>query len=131
MFTEFERVVLDHAEREEQEEFPLVRARECQSTLVGIGAVLRAAEKAAPTHPHPSTAGSPIAQWMVGPWASAIDRAGTRSRPPCREADVIGKMPPGSFGKSRARTGRCYALRPVRALADDRGARHCTLGQAG
>jgi hypothetical protein len=30
---------------------------------------------AAPTHPHPSTAGSPIAQWMVGPWASLIDQA--------------------------------------------------------
>jgi hypothetical protein len=75
MFTEFERVVLDHAEREEQEEFPPVRARESQSTLVGMGAVLRAAEKTAPTHPHPSTAGSPIAQWMAGPWASAIDRA--------------------------------------------------------
>lgn len=74
MFTEFEQVVLDHAEREEQEEFPPVRARESQSTLVGMGAVLRAAEKAAPTHPHPSTAGSPIAQWTVGPWASVIDR---------------------------------------------------------
>jgi hemerythrin superfamily protein len=73
-FAEFEQVVLDHAEREEQEEFPPVRARESQSTLVGMGAVLRAAEKAAPTHPHPSTAGSPIAQWTVGPWASVIDR---------------------------------------------------------
>jgi predicted Zn-ribbon and HTH transcriptional regulator len=75
MFTEFEQAVLDHAEREEQEEFPPVRARESRSTLVGMGAVLRAAEKTGPTHPHPSTAGSPIAQWMVGPWASVIDRA--------------------------------------------------------
>jgi hemerythrin superfamily protein len=74
MFTEFEQAVLDHAEREEQEEFPPVRARESQSTLVGMGAVLRAAEKTAPTHPHPSTAGSPIAQWTVGPWASVTDR---------------------------------------------------------
>ena len=74
-FAEFEQAVLDHAEHEEQEEFPPVRARESQHTLVGMGAVLRAAEMAAPTHPHPSTAGSPIAQWMVGPWASLIDRA--------------------------------------------------------
>jgi hemerythrin superfamily protein len=74
-FTEFEQAVLDHAEREEQEEFPPVRARESQATLAGMGAVLRAAEKTAPTHPHPSTAGSPIAQWTVGPWASVIDRA--------------------------------------------------------
>jgi predicted Zn-ribbon and HTH transcriptional regulator len=74
-FAEFERAVLDHAEREEHQEFPAVRARESRHTLVGMGAVLRAAEMAAPTHPHPSTAGSPIAQWMVGPWASLIDRA--------------------------------------------------------
>ncbi len=67
--------VLDHAEREEREEFPPVRARESRSTLAGMGALLRAAEKTAPTHPHPSTAGSPIAQWMAGPWAAAIDRA--------------------------------------------------------
>ena len=74
MFTEFEQVILDHAEREEQEEFPPVRARESRSTLVGMGAVLRAAEKTAPTHPHPSTAGSPIAQWMAG-------AVGLRDRP--------------------------------------------------
>jgi hemerythrin superfamily protein len=74
-FSEFEQAVLDHAEREEQEEFPPVRARESRSTLVGMGAVLLAAEMTGPTHPHPSTAGSPIAQWMVGPWASVIDRA--------------------------------------------------------
>ena len=74
-FAGFEQAVLDHAEHEEQQEFPPVRARESQPTLAGMGAVLLAAEMAAPTHPHPSTAGSPIAQWMVGPWASLIDRA--------------------------------------------------------
>jgi hemerythrin superfamily protein len=74
-FSEFEQAVMDHAEREEQEEFPPVRARESRSTLVGMGAVLRAAEMTGPTHPHPSTAGSPVAQWMVGPWAAVIDRA--------------------------------------------------------
>ena len=52
-----------------------MRAQESQSTLIGMGAVLRAAEKIAPTHPHPFTAGSPIAQWVAGPWASVIDRA--------------------------------------------------------
>jgi predicted Zn-ribbon and HTH transcriptional regulator len=74
-FTEFEQAVLDHAEHEEQQEFLAVLARESQPTLVGMGTVLRAAEMAAPTHPHPSTAGSPTAQWMVGPWASLMDRA--------------------------------------------------------
>ena len=79
-FAEFEQAVLDHAEHEEQQEFPPVRARESQHTLIGMGTVLRAAEMTAPTHPHPSTAGSPIAQWRVGPWASLIDRAQDASK---------------------------------------------------
>jgi hemerythrin HHE cation binding domain-containing protein len=74
MFAEFEQAVLDHASHEEQDEFPLVRAREDQDTLVAMGRTLRAVEKVAPTHPHPSTAGSPVAQWAVGPFASIVDR---------------------------------------------------------
>ncbi|MCW2808878.1 MAG: Hemerythrin cation binding domain protein [Marmoricola sp.] len=31
-------------------------------------------EAVAPTHPHPSTAGSPVAQWALGPFASLVDR---------------------------------------------------------
>jgi hypothetical protein len=74
-FADFEQAVLDHASREEQDEFPLVRAREDQDTLLALGRTLRAAERIAPTHPHPSTAGSPAAQWAVGPFASLIDRS--------------------------------------------------------
>jgi hypothetical protein len=40
-----------------------------------MGTALKAAEAVAPTHPHPSTAGSPAAQWAVGPIASIVDRA--------------------------------------------------------
>jgi hypothetical protein len=39
-----------------------------------MGTALKAAEAIAPTHPHPSTAGSPAAQWAVGPFASIVDR---------------------------------------------------------
>jgi hemerythrin HHE cation binding domain-containing protein len=74
MFAEFERAVLDHASHEEKDEFPLVRAREDQGTLLAMGRTLRAVERVAPTHPHPSTAGSPMAQWAVGPFASMVDR---------------------------------------------------------
>jgi len=74
MFAEFEQAVLDHASHEEQDEFPLVRARENQDTLMAMGRTLRAVERVAPTHPHPSTAGSPAAQWAVGPFASIVDR---------------------------------------------------------
>lgn len=74
-FAELERAVLDHAEHEEEDEFPPVRAREEQDRLVSMGRTLQATEKIAPTHPHPSTAGSPAAQWAVGPFASLVDRA--------------------------------------------------------
>jgi hypothetical protein len=74
-FATFEQAVLDHAEHEEREEFPVVRDREDQDKLVAMGKTLQAAEKIAPTHPHPPTAGSPTAQWTVGPFASLVDRA--------------------------------------------------------
>lgn len=74
MFAEFERAVLEHARHEEKDEFPLVRAREDQDALLAMGRTLRAVERIAPTHPHPSTAGSPVAQWAVGPFASLVDR---------------------------------------------------------
>src|SRR5579859_1615595 len=73
-FAAFERAVLDHARREEKDEFPLVRAREDPKALLAMGRTLRAVERLAPTHPHPSTAGSPVAQWAVGPFASLVDR---------------------------------------------------------
>jgi hypothetical protein len=74
-FATFERAVLDHALHEEREEFPPVREREDPEKLVSLGRTLEAAEKIAPTHPHPSTAGSSTAQWTVGPFASLLDHA--------------------------------------------------------
>jgi hemerythrin superfamily protein len=73
-FAEFERAVLDHAEHEEREEFPPIRAGRTEEQLKRMGTTLRAVEKIAPTHPHPVVAGSPIAQWAVGPFASLVDR---------------------------------------------------------
>lgn len=73
-FAEFERAVIDHAEHEEREEFPAVHAGRSEEQLRRMGTLLRSAEKIAPTHPHPSAAGKPMAQWSVGPFASLIDR---------------------------------------------------------
>ncbi|KJE21877.1 hemerythrin HHE cation binding domain-containing protein [Frankia torreyi] len=70
-----EQAVSDHAEREELEEFPAVRAATSQDERRKLGRQLRAVESLAPTHPHPSTVGSPLAQWAVGPFASLVDRA--------------------------------------------------------
>ncbi|MDX3225024.1 hemerythrin domain-containing protein [Streptomyces sp. ME19-01-6] len=70
----FERSVVEHAEHEENEEFPSVHEGRTEEQLKRMGARLRAAEKIAPTHPHPTAAGSPAAQWSVGPFMSLVDR---------------------------------------------------------
>lgn len=71
---EFERAVSEHAEKEESEEFPHILARCDEQKRTTMGRALRAAEAIAPTHPHPSTAGSTVAQFAVGPMASLVDR---------------------------------------------------------
>jgi len=75
---ELERAVLEHAEHEEREEFPAVRAARSEQQLRRLGSVLRLAEKAGPTHPHPEAAGSTTAWWLAGPFASLVDRARDR-----------------------------------------------------
>jgi hemerythrin superfamily protein len=75
LFREFQVSVLDHAQKEEVEEFPAVQRGRSPEQLASMGKVLLAVEKVAPTHPHPSTAGSPALQWAVGPFVSVLDRA--------------------------------------------------------
>jgi hemerythrin superfamily protein len=70
----FETAVSDHAEAEEREEFPQILSSCDGDKRASMGRQLKAAESLAPTHPHPSTAGSPVAQWAVGPIASLVDR---------------------------------------------------------
>ncbi|MFI8825071.1 hemerythrin domain-containing protein [Streptomyces sp. NPDC053431] len=72
---EFQRDVEHHAQHEEREEFPQIRAQCDIEDRRSMGRRLRAAERMAPTHPHPRTAGSPMAQWTVGPFAALLDRA--------------------------------------------------------
>jgi hemerythrin superfamily protein len=74
-FAEFQKAVLAHAAHEERDEFPQVRAGRSEKQRAEMGRVLLAVEKVAPTHPHPTTAGSPTAQWVAGPFASVLDRA--------------------------------------------------------
>jgi hemerythrin superfamily protein len=70
----FEQSVSDHAENEESEEFPAVLSSCDEQRRADLGLRIKAAESIAPTHPHPSTAGSPAKQWAVGPFASLVDR---------------------------------------------------------
>jgi hemerythrin-like domain-containing protein len=71
----FEQAVSRHAEQEETQEFPLIRQAKNSEERIKMGRTLLRVEKFAPTHPHPSTAGSSGAQWAVGPFASMVDRA--------------------------------------------------------
>ena len=71
---EFEKAVDSHAEAEESEEFPLILDSCDESERQTMGSHMLTAEKIAPTHPHPSPAGSTPAQVAVGPIASLIDR---------------------------------------------------------
>lgn len=73
-FASLEKAVDEHAEAEENEEFPLVLAHCDEEQRHKLGKHVLAAEKIAPTHPHPSAAGSTAAQYTVGPFASIIDR---------------------------------------------------------
>jgi hemerythrin superfamily protein len=71
---EFQQAVELHAQNEESQEFPRVRENLDADQRRKMGAALKAVEAIAPTHPHPGTAGSPAAQWAVGPFASLVDR---------------------------------------------------------
>jgi hypothetical protein len=74
LFADFEADVLHHASSEEALEFPQIVANQSAEERAKLGRALRAVEKTAPTHPHPTTAGSTTAQWLVGPFASMVDR---------------------------------------------------------
>lgn len=73
-FAAFRQAVLLHAQSEESLEFPAVLQARSPEERAAMGRRLRAAERVAPTHPHPTTAGSPAAQAAVGPFASLVDR---------------------------------------------------------
>lgn len=72
-FREFKKSVLAHAEHEEHEEFPGLRASKTPDELRKMGKRIKIAERMAPTHPHPS-AKSTTANYLVGPFAAMLDR---------------------------------------------------------
>lgn len=71
---ELESVVLGHARAEEIEEFPPIIEHCSTDERVAMGRRVRAAERLAPTRPHPTLAGSTDRQRTVGPLAGLIDR---------------------------------------------------------
>ena len=71
---EFEKSVDEHAEAEESQEFPRVLQALDEDERRKLGDRLQAVEKMAPTHPHPSAAGSTTAQALTGPFVGMVDR---------------------------------------------------------
>jgi hypothetical protein len=74
LFTEFRQSVLEHAEAEERDEFPLLRQNTDPEALAKARQRVERAEAMAPTHPHPS-AKTTVANYVAGPFAAMLDRA--------------------------------------------------------
>ena len=56
-------------------EFPHILAEVSAEDQRKMGERLLRAEKIAPTHPHPTAAGSTLAQVTAGPFAAMLDKA--------------------------------------------------------
>lgn len=66
--------VLEHAEREETEEFTALEEQLDDAELRKLAAAVEMAERIAPTHPHPGVE-SAFANFAAGPFVSLLDRA--------------------------------------------------------
>ena len=73
--TKLEHAVLRHAEAEEREIFPLLRAVEDDEKRIELGARYDRAKASAPTHPHPHAPDTPPGNLLVGPVAAMFDKA--------------------------------------------------------
>ncbi|HEX5541520.1 MAG TPA: hemerythrin domain-containing protein [Micromonospora sp.] len=71
----FAKAVIEHAEREEREEFPKLREQVSNDRLRQMAAAVGAAERMAPTRPHPKAGESATANMLAGPPLAIFDRA--------------------------------------------------------
>jgi hemerythrin superfamily protein len=72
--TKLRQAVIDHAQREEKDEFAKLSTELSGAELERMGRAAELAEAIAPTRPHAGVE-SQIANVMVGPFASMLDRA--------------------------------------------------------
>ncbi|HWF14905.1 MAG TPA: hemerythrin domain-containing protein [Acidimicrobiales bacterium] len=72
--------VLDHAQAEEQNIFPLLRALEHEEERVELGARYQKAKASAPTHPHPNAPDTPPGNKILGPIAAFADKVRDAAR---------------------------------------------------
>jgi hemerythrin superfamily protein len=79
-FKSFAEAVQAHAAHEETEEFPELRRNTPPQRLSQMASAVKAAEKMAPTRPHPATGESAMANLLTGPPLAIFDRARDRIR---------------------------------------------------
>ena len=72
--TEFQQAVLEHAEREETEEFPQLQHEVDADELKKMAGAVQVVEAIAPTRPHPGVESAKL-NLLAGPFASMLDRA--------------------------------------------------------
>jgi hemerythrin superfamily protein len=70
----FEQAVIAHAEAEEGQEFPLIAAITDLGDRQRLASAVQAAERMAPTHPHPHGPESGIGNLLAGPFVAIVDR---------------------------------------------------------
>lgn len=73
-------MVTEHARNEEELEFPLLLAEAEPAELEKMAAAVKAAEKVAPTHPHPRARESALVNAAVGPLAAVVDKVRDAAR---------------------------------------------------
>jgi hemerythrin superfamily protein len=72
--TKLREAVLEHAQQEEIDEFPVLEREVDANDLKRMGAAVRASEAIAPTHPHPGVESAKL-NFALGPFAAMLDRA--------------------------------------------------------
>jgi hemerythrin superfamily protein len=77
---ELRAAVLAHAQAEEMNIFPLLRALEGDEKLLEMGAKYERAKSSAPTHPHPHAPNTPPGNKILGPIAALFDKARDAAR---------------------------------------------------
>lgn len=73
-FKTFQTMVMRHAANEEREVFPRLRAAQSTDDLERMAKAVQAAERAAPTHPHPHGPESAVGNLVAGPFVAIVDR---------------------------------------------------------
>jgi hemerythrin superfamily protein len=68
------RILADHVQDEESEQFPQLRARIPREELVKMAEQVEAAKKVAPTRPHPNAPNEKVFHMLVGPGVGLVDR---------------------------------------------------------